>query len=196
MHPFVCNYLPHWMEVETMPSFLKRIGLPALGLVVFAACAPADDTELDETDEAAEMTPPMETTTPEPVDPAPYTAMVSPASPDGTVSGNVEIDPNLDGTAISVQFTGLTPGEHAWHIHQGTCATPGDVVVPFTDTESMMGIGEPLTADEEGNASAEVTVPAASLATDAIETGDYSLHVHERGGTDSGASVACSDLRR
>jgi Cu/Zn superoxide dismutase len=177
-----------------MPSFLKRIGLPALGLVVFAACTPADDTEFDEVDEAEETTPPLDTT--DPIDPEPYTTMVSPASPDGMVSGNVEVDPNEDGTEISVEFTGLTPGEHAWHIHQGTCAAPGNVVVPFTDTESMMGIGEPLDADDDGNASAEVTIPAASLATNAIETGDYSLHVHERGGTDHGASVACADLRR
>lgn len=179
-----------------MRGYLKRIAVPALGIAVFAACAPADDTEMDETENAEEMAQPMETTTPEPVDPEPYNTMLVPTTPDGTAAGTVELDPNPDGTEINAEFTGLTPGEHAWHIHQGTCAAPGDVVIAFTDTETMMGIAGPLEADADGNASAEVTVPAASLATDAIETGDYSLHVHESGGTDHGPSVACADLRR
>jgi Cu/Zn superoxide dismutase len=178
------------MEVTTMISYLKRIGLPALGLVVFAGCTPADDAEIEPVDDAEETTQPME-----PIDAEPYTARITPI--DGfAISATVDVDPNVNDTEISAEFDGLTPGEHAWHIHQGTCAAPGDIIVALTDTETMTGIADPLEANDEGAASATVSVPAANLTPASIETGQYSLHVHEGGPAAPGASVICADLMR
>jgi hypothetical protein len=178
------------MEVTTMISYLKRIGLPALGLVVFAGCTPADDAEIEPVDDAEETTQPME-----PIDAEPYTARITPI--DGfAISATVDVDPNVNDTEISAEFDGLTPGEHAWHIHQGTCAAPGDIVVALTGTETMTGIADPLEANDEGEASATVSIPAANLTPASIETGQYSLHVHQGGPAAAGASVICADLMR
>jgi hypothetical protein len=67
-------------------------------------------------------------------------------------------------------------------------------VVPFTDTNDAPGLAEPLTPGESRVAEATVTVPNAKLSLDKLRSGEYSLHVHERGGLDHGRTMACANL--
>ena len=94
-----------------------------------------------------------------------------------------------------MNLTGVPEGEHAWHIHQGACGTKdAPVVVPFTATKDKPGIGSPLVAAAGGSTTAEVTVPSSVLTTQQLQSGDYSLHVHQKSGTDHGPSIACANL--
>jgi hypothetical protein len=58
----------------------------------------------------------------------------------------------------------------------------------------MEALGQPLTPDESGNATASVTVPGDVFSFEQLEQGEYSVHVHERGGLDHGPTVACANL--
>jgi hypothetical protein len=52
--------------------------------------------------------------------------------PSGTVA--LSWDPQTKNVSAKVQMVGFTPGSsHAMHIHQGSCAAQGDVLVPFPD---------------------------------------------------------------
>jgi len=171
---------------------LPKFGLVTVGLAFLAGCSPADQTaDTETTDQAQETTQP-----PPAMDPAAYTVDFTASPQDSMVSGSVQVDPNPDNTGIRVSLTGLTPGEHAWHIHQGTCEAGGDVVVALTDTGTMTGIASPLAVGDNGEVTTTVTIPTADLSPDMIQSGAYSLHVHERGGTEHGPTVACADLGR
>ena len=59
--------------------------------------------------------------------------------PSGTVTLNW--DPQTKFITAKMQMVGLTPGStHAMHIHQGSCADQGDILIPFLD----------VTADKTG----------------------------------------------
>lgn len=123
-------------------------------------------------------------------------------APEGMVNtalhGQVEVlqpEPEMEGNPaphLKVELSGLEPGEHAWHIHDGPCGEPASVLIPLTSTADMEGVGEPLVADESGHAIADLPVPP--LSDLALGEGKYSLHVHESGGVDHGATVACATL--
>src|SRR5690349_2826905 len=50
--------------------------------------------------------------------------------PSGTV--NLSWDPGSKLVTAKLQMSGFTPGSsHAMHIHDGSCAKQGDVVIPF-----------------------------------------------------------------
>ncbi len=100
------------------------------------------------------------------------------------------------GFRLAVDVNGLSQGQHAWHIHGGPCGQEAPVVVPFSSTADQSGIAQALSADQSGNATATVTVPAAELSLDQLENGQFSLHIHQRGGVDHGPTVACADLTR
>ncbi len=99
-----------------------------------------------------------------------------------------------NGFRLVVSVNGLSQGEHAWHIHSGPCGQPAPVDVAITTTADQQGIGQPLTADQSGNAMGSVTVPASRLTFDQLQGGQYSLHIHQQGGVDHGPTVACADL--
>jgi Cu/Zn superoxide dismutase len=113
------------------------------------------------------------------------------------ISGTVTVlegEEPTGGYRLAVEIEGLTPGEHAWHIHNAPCGKQGPVVVPFTATESEEGLAQALDAGEGGMAEAEVTVPSERLSLDELKSGEYSLHVHQNAGADHGPTVACADL--
>lgn len=95
---------------------------------------------------------------------------------------------------MDARVTGLEEGGHAWHIHAGPCGTDAPVVVPFTPTPDMPGLGEALTPGADGVATQSVTVPTSTLSVPQIRGGDYSVHVHENPGVDHGPTVACANL--
>jgi Cu/Zn superoxide dismutase len=146
----------------------------------------------------------------------------------GDIGGRFELRPDAGGGAtLMVELEGLTPGEHAWHIHQAECGTDGPVVIAFTpapDIETVAG-AQALMAGADGRATATVTIPKEQLdrlnsgmaaepsattvtppnsenapvdrpaqATDDAGERKFSIHVHERAGTDHGRTVACTNL--
>lgn len=76
------------------------------------------------------------------------------ASGQAGIGGTVRaIDlPATEDIQVQVEATGLPPGPHAWHIHAGSCAQQGAVVVPFTPTRQMEGLDEDIRADANGEA--------------------------------------------
>jgi len=55
--------------------------------------------------------------------------------PSGTVA--LSWDPQTKYVSAKLQMVGFTPGSsHAMHIHQGSCAAQGDVLVPFPDVSA------------------------------------------------------------
>ena len=94
------------------------------------------------------------------------------------VMGQATITPNGDTqTQVQVQLSGLTPGSHPGHIHEGNCPTPGAVVQPLPE----------ITPTADGSGSAATTVPVdASTFMD----GKHVITYHGEGGK----PVVCGDL--
>lgn len=117
-------------------------------------------------------------------------------APGWAVGGTARLNA-LQGTSdmqLEVSVDGLTPGPHAWHVHVGGCGNPGAVVVPFTTIGGQPGLGQPLVASETGEATGEGRIPAARLTRQQIESGEFSLHIHNHDGPNPGRSIACADL--
>jgi hypothetical protein len=58
--------------------------------------------------------------------------------PSGAVT--LSWDPQTKNVSAKLQMVGFTPGSsHAMHIHQGSCASQGDVLVPFPDVTANNG---------------------------------------------------------
>ena len=58
--------------------------------------------------------------------------------PSGTVT--LSWDPQTKNVTAKLQMVGFTPGSsHAMHVHQGSCAGQGDVLVPFPDVTANDG---------------------------------------------------------
>ncbi len=167
---------------------LLRFGAPVLSLAMVVACAPADDAETTP-DEAQEMAPPPAV---EPAEEAPWTVDFTPGPAGTNVAGSIQVQPNGEDTDVTLNLTGLAPGEHAWHIHNAPCGQDGPIIFAFTATADMEGTADPVTAADDGSATATGTIPGVRLARDELRSGMYSLHVHESGGTDHGPSVACA----
>ena len=178
-----------------MPRNLFRFTPAILGLALFDACAPEDEPD-DLTDDTQEMAPPA--TEPAPMTPpaedAARTVDFQPGPAGAGVTGVLQIEPSGEDTQVRVNLTGLSQGEHAWHIHNAPCGADGPVVYAFTATADMEGTADPITVGEDGSAAATATVPGAILSRDLLSSGEYSIHVHERGGTDHGGTVACADF--
>jgi Cu/Zn superoxide dismutase len=168
---------------------LLRLGSPVLGLAIVFACAPADDAELTP-DETQEMAQPA----PQPVEDAPWTVDIEPGPAGANVVGSMQVEPVGNDTQVRLTLAGLAPGEHAWHIHNAPCGEQGPVVFPFTATADMDGTTDPVTAAEDGTATATATVPGDRLMRSELRNGRYSIHVHERGGLDHGDTVACANF--
>jgi Cu/Zn superoxide dismutase len=176
---------------------------PTVGLLGACSDQPRTDDELDE-DDAVE-TPGTVATQPTeaPRDAEGTVAMTESFRPaegakegqriDGTVTVFEPTEPNAD-YRLSVRIAGIGEGEHAWHIHAAPCGKEGPVVVPFTQTEDGPGLAQPLRSDAAGTAEATVTVPAERLTLEKMKSGEYSVHVHEKGGIDHGPTVACANL--
>ncbi len=86
------------------------------------------------------------------------------AQPSGTVA--LSWDYQTKNVSAEVRMTGFTPGSrHAMHIHQGSCAAQGDVLVPFPD----------VAANDVG--AIETTVTSSQPAPDGLAAGTL-LNIH------------------
>lgn len=110
------------------------------------------------------------------------------------VSGEVELVdlPQTDDMQVQVDVSGISPGAHAWHIHSGTCAQLGGIVVPFTTAGPNQGIDEAIQVAANGRGEADARLPADRLSRQQIENGDYALNIHAN--ATGGPGVACANL--
>jgi hypothetical protein len=107
--------------------------------------------------------------------------------PSGTVA--LSWDPDSKMVTAKLQMQGFTPGSsHAMHIHQGSCAAPGNVVIPFPD----------VTANQGG--AIDTTVTSTQPAADGLAAGTL-LNIHLAPSDQLGSpgslgftSISCSDI--
>lgn len=110
------------------------------------------------------------TVTPEPVALPGAFAELKPLNDSG-VSGQLELTQNAELLTISGRITGLTPGEHGFHVHAGeNCDTPGTHFAPFeqphgdpaTDQHHMGDLGN-IIAGSDGTANLSLTTSELKL---------------------------------
>ena len=181
-----------------------------LGITAWGAACDTDRGEVEETAPAAEET---QEAAARPLGEASWSGnFKEPEGATGDIDGNFELTPDPSGGAtLNVELEGLTPGEHAWHIHQAECGTDGPVVIAFTPTPDMQPVpgALPLIAGEDGRVTAGLVIPQSELdklqGSPMDETGQprdmagdterkFSIHVHQQAGADHGPTVACANL--
>ncbi|MBI4409752.1 MAG: CHRD domain-containing protein [Gemmatimonadetes bacterium] len=163
-----------------------------LGGLLVAACAREEEEEAAvEAEETATEAPPgvqpLLTTQFEPG----ASARGEPVAGTATLTSSITEPGALE---LAVEITGLSEGEHAWHIHSGVCGTEGPVVVALSGTKDMAGITGFLAAGADETARATAVLPPTALTLAQIQSGQYSLYVHERGGLDFGGTATCANL--
>jgi hypothetical protein len=95
------------------------------------------------------------------------------------ISGDATLTDNGDGTTtIDVLVAGAT-GDHPIHLHSGTCAELGDVVVPLTNV------------DAAGSSVTTIEVPLASI--EDPEIGPHAINIH-LSADEIDQYVACGDI--
>ncbi|CAN5894683.1 hypothetical protein BH23GEM9_BH23GEM9_33370 [soil metagenome] len=99
-----------------------------------------------------------------------------------------------DGLELRVHLMGLSEGDHGWHIHQGTCESPGQVVLPLSDFGDRDGVTGELNAGSDGMAEETVNIDRDRLAGLDLNQ-NHILNVHLRGGDDPGPAIACAPIR-
>lgn len=93
------------------------------------------------------------------------------------VSGDATLIDNGDGTLnVDVLLTGES-ASHPMHIHEGTCVSPGDIVIPLAETDS--------------NGGSVTTI--AYLFSDLSEMGPLAIVVH-RSENDMASFIACGNV--
>ena len=107
--------------------------------------------------------------------------------PSGTVM--LSWDPQTKNVTAKLQMVGFTPGSsHAMHIHQGSCAAQGDVLVPFPD----------VTANDGG--AIDTTVTSSQPSAAGLAAGTF-LNIHLAPAAQLGAPgslgytpISCADI--
>ena len=141
---------------------MKYALLAAFGALAFASCAPANtgqnfDVKISSTG-----------------------ALASAAA--STVTGSASVSTMSDGNAkVVVKLSGMEPNsKHAMHIHVGSCANQGAVVIGLPD----------VFADASGNGSIEKIVETAKIPAAAY------INVHQKASDAGvGGGIACGNIR-
>jgi superoxide dismutase, Cu-Zn family len=147
---------------------------------------------------------------------AAVTATVTLAPTEGNqASGTVQLTQEPGGVRLVADLSGLTPGEHGFHVHEvGDCSAPdassaGDHFNPTGATHGAPGTGTHhlgdlgnVTADASGNARLDRVFPGLTLEGDQSIVG-RALVVHaseddlaSQPSGESGARVACGVIAR
>jgi len=149
--------------------------------------------------------------TPEPKSPAPLKAMAVLHPTANKISGTVTFTEEADGIRVQANISGLTPGEHGFHVHEfGDCSAPdlASAGGHFNPTnkphaspdaaERHVGDMGNLHADASGTAKLSYVDHEISLSNDERSVIGRSVVVHARADDlksqpagDSGARVAC-----
>jgi hypothetical protein len=108
---------------------------------------------------------------------------VQPSVAGGTVKGDAYVKQGGGIARVDIRLKGLVPGSvHAQHIHLGSCAAQGGIVVPLPDA----------VADDEGEYRA--ILPVAGVTANVVG-GGYYYNVHESPTPTVGAGIGCADLK-
>lgn len=166
---------------------------------IAVACGPRDDTDTE-----PGLLPGDDMTTTQPAQPEDMVVARSDFQPTANaegmnVSGWAEFRQRgsnwrEDGLELRVHLMGLSEGDHAWHIHQGTCENPGQVVLPISDMGDRDGVGGDLNAGADGMVEETVNIDRDRLAGLDLNQ-DHIINVHLRGGDDPGPGIACAPIR-
>jgi hypothetical protein len=123
------------------------------------------------------------------VDPAATTAGLA------TVAGRAQLVDGRKNNKVSLHMRNLAAGTtYLWHVHEGTCATPGAPVAGWTYRTHDAGGNGTLTSDASGHSSTR----GASATFAAEPSKSYSVNVHvatPTNGVAAGAIIACADLK-
>lgn len=141
---------------------MKYALLAVVGALAFASCAPANtgpsyDVKISSTG-----------------------ALASNAA--STVTGTASVVTMTDGSAkVTVKLSGMEANsKHAMHIHVGSCANQGPVVIGLPD----------VTADASGNGSIEKMVETAKIPAAAY------INIHQKASDAGvGGGIACGNVR-
>jgi Cu/Zn superoxide dismutase len=141
---------------------MKYVLLVAFGALAFASCAPANtgpsyDVKISSTG-----------------------ALATTAA--STVVGTASINTMTDGSAkVVVKLSGMEANsKHAMHIHVGSCANQGGVVIGLPD----------VTADASGNGSIEKMIETAKIPAAAY------VNIHQKSSDAGvGGGIACGNVR-
>jgi hypothetical protein len=141
---------------------MKYALLIMFGALAFASCAPANtgtsyDVKISSTG-----------------------ALASAAA--STVTGSASVVTMSDGNAkVVVKLSGMEPSsKHAMHIHVGSCANQGPVVIGLPD----------ISADASGNGSVEKIVETAKMPAAAY------INIHQKASDAGvGGGIACGNVR-
>jgi hypothetical protein len=181
-----------WLEARIEFMHAHRFILAAAALALTGCIG-------DAREDPREVTPSAELSAPAlPAPPPPALSAEFTAEGGTQITGTADVLWSTNASAafrVRVLLAHVPAGEHAWHIHQGSCGvrdTP--VVVPFTEDRGKPAIAAPLVAGSDGNVAAEADVPANLLSLDQLRAADYSLHVHQKPGIDHGPTIACATL--
>jgi Cu/Zn superoxide dismutase len=98
-----------------------------------------------------------------------------------------------DGLDMRVHVMGLGEGPHAWHIHQGTCESPGQVVLPLSDFGDQSGIASDLNPGSEGMVEEQVSIDRDRVAGLNLQQ-DHVIAIHMRGSDNPGPVIACAPI--
>lgn len=112
-----------------------------------------------------------------------------------------------DGLELRVHLMGLGEGDHAWHIHSGTCESSGPIVLPLSDVgdahvdetgtvraeDRRDGIASDLNVGSDGMV--EETVNIDRDRAIGLDFQNLIVNVHQRGGDDPGPAIACAPLQ-
>ncbi len=142
-------------------------------------------------------------------------AHVKPTQEGGTVSGDVLFEDTAEGLKVSAQLSGLTPGDHGFHIHQyGVCLDSGKAAGGHYNPEAAPhGL---LTKDgaqhahagdlgnifiaADGTGKVESTIPGLTLLASARAVAGRSVIVHENKDDfsqplgNAGSRVGCGEI--
>jgi hypothetical protein len=131
---------------------------------------------------------------------ATYKASLDAVDPAATTAGLADVVGRarlVDGkrhNKVSLHIRSLAPGTvYLWHVHEGTCASPGAPVAGWTYRTHDAGGNGTLTSNDAGNANTKGT----SAAFNADPAKKYSVNVHvatATNGVPAGTIIACGDL--
>jgi hypothetical protein len=127
------------------------------------------------------------------------TAFRPPEGSDADVRGTLrllvptEAAPEDAALRLHVELAGLPPGEHGWHIYEGTCDMEGGgLAIPVSNAPGRDALAPPLQVGEDGTAEAEAAIPP--LRDRWVDAGHYSVRVFEGAGVEAGPLLACARL--
>ena len=106
--------------------YLSRIAPAACCLLLIAGCGKKNQSEKKEQPPATGPAPTEKKPVAEPPAAPPAHAKASMMSSDGKPIGDIELTESAGKVELSGELHDLTPGEHGFHIHEGTeCKAPG-----------------------------------------------------------------------